>query len=177
LARRNVTNTAPALKSWTGADDALAEIRALDAKIDAKEAAKAEALQALQQTHDRDILPLVEKRDALGKAIEDYVTMHQDDLVDRRSKMLNHGTVGFRLGQPAVKAQKGWTLKKAVEALEIAKKRVWIAVKKSVDKVRILKDKPDADVLKKFGLEIVQEERVYYDTSDTATVNPEAEAA
>lgn len=177
MVRRNVTGAPAALQSWAGVDTALGTIRALEAEIAAGQAAKDAALQALQQEHDAAIVPKIEQRDALAKGLEEFVTLHQGDLGDARSKKLNHGRVGFRLGLPAVKTLKNWTLKKALEALENAKKRGWIAVKKSVDKAAILKAKPEPSELKPFGLEIGQEERFYYETEDTAAVNPESEAA
>jgi len=172
--RRIDKTTAPALQSWSGVDKALLRIRELDALIAAQEAAKDTQMRELQAKYDAVIIPRIEQRDALGRALEAFVKVHQDDLVGR-SRRLNHGIVGYRLGQPSVKTLKGWTLGKALEAITNAGKRSWIAIKRAVDKEAILRAKPPAEDLLKFGLEIAQQERFYYDTAEVETVNPAAE--
>jgi len=172
MARRRIDKTtAPALRSWAGVDDALHRIRELDALIVREEAAKDAHLREVQAKYDAVIIPRIEQRDALGRALEAFVKVHQDDL-EGRSRRLNHGIVGYRKGQRAVRTLKGWTLQKALEALLNAGKRSWIAIKKSVDKEAILKSDPPQAELDKFGLEIKQEERFYYETAEVETVNP-----
>ena len=172
-ARRNVTGAPPAIQSWAGADEALGFIRELDASIGKREAEKEESLKALQDRYDAQITPLIERRDALAKALEEFTTFNRGDL-DGQSRKLNHGVVGFRLGQRALAKLAKWTWAKVLEKIEAMGLSHFVRVKKEVDREAILRSDMDARALKTLGVEIVQEERFYYETAADETVAPKA---
>lgn len=177
MARRRVEPDAPAIQSWAGADEALRRIRELDAEIAAGEAAKAAELTAALARHDAQIVPRIEQRDALGKALEEFTRFHRADLGDAQSKPLNHGTVGFRIGQRALATLAKWTWAKVLDVLIERKADDYIAIKKSVDREAILGAKLSAEAMRDMGLKVVREERFYYATRDAEAVNPDAQAA
>lgn len=176
--RRRVEPDAPAIQSWTGADEALAQIRKLDARIGEEETEKQKNIAEMERRHDRVLVPLVEQRDALGKALEEFTSFHRQDLGDSQSKRMNNGVLGFRRGQRALKTLSKWTLKKMLAKLEELGLTRFIKVKKSVDKAEILKAQAagelDDQQLKQLGGKIEQKERFYYETPEQETVNPEA---
>lgn len=171
--RRNVP-AAPAITAWPQADSALAELRTLAAQSAELEARKDRALAAVKAHWDPKITPLLTQAAALEKALQEFALTHQADL-DARSRKLSNGTVGFRLGNPALATLPKWTWAKvltvvfpaaALDRLTRFAARVtpwgrFVRVEISLDKPALLKEPPAA--LKTIGCRIAQEERFYYE--------------
>jgi len=171
MARRNVTTGAQTIISWAGVDGALGRIAELDRSITIEEAEKAESLAKMKLDYDRQIGPIVEERDALASAIGDYCEHHREDLGNAKSRKLNRGTVGFRIGQPQLKTLAKWTWARVQESVERLKLKKYLSVKVALDKAAILadRDKLSEGTQRTIGVKIAQEERFYYEFPDVAT--------
>ena len=97
--------------------------------------------------------------------------MNRGDLGTAKSKQLNAGTLGFRLGQPSLKTMAKLTWEKVLEILQVNKMKKFIRVKTEVDKQALLASDLDDESLKGFGVRRVQEERFFYDFGEVATQN------
>ena len=166
-----------AIRSWAGADGALAEVRELEGEIARLERNKQFEFAQIGEQHDARILPTLQRRDVLAKALEEFATMNRGDLGTAKSKQLNAGTLGFRLGQPSLKTMAKLTWEKVLEILQVNKMKKFIRVKTEVDKQALLASGLDAESLKGFGVRIVQEERFFYDFGEVATQNLSATSA
>lgn len=187
MAEKQKPPAGPEIKSWVGADEALRELRELNTAIASREAHKSAALREVQERFDNDILPLAQKRDMALAALEDFAEANRAEFADKRSRELNHGTLGFRMGQLALQTLKKVTWKDVLARLLGAKSlRVYVVTKSNVDKESILRDaKPGPDgksvlndaKLQRIGVQVVQEERFYVELKDEETVSPCAAVA
>lgn len=103
-------------------------------------------------------------REAAEAQIASWAELHKADFGDRRSMALTHGTLGWRLGNPAVKLR---ARVRAEQALEMVKARLpeFVRTAEELDKAALLnayagKAVTDAD-LEACGLRIAQTERFY----------------
>jgi len=170
MAKQKV-NEGAAVTSWDSADAALAEIKRFELSISNRENEKDADLAAVKSRHDKSIQVLIEQRDALAKAVKEFATIHRVELGKMKSRKLNSGTVGFRLGMPALKPLKGWTFGKVLEMVRERGLRRYVRAKYSLDRQAILKANLDEEKQKDLGVEIVQEETFYYEFPDVETVN------
>lgn len=103
-------------------------------------------------------------REAAEEQIASWAELHKADFGERRSMALTHGTIGWRLGNPAVKLR---VRVRAEQALEMVKARLpeYVRTVEELDKAALLaayagKALTDAD-LEACGLRISQTERFY----------------
>lgn len=103
-------------------------------------------------------------REAAEAQIASWAELHKADFGDRRSMTLTHGTLGWRLGNPAVRLR---ARVRAEQALEMVKARLpeYVRAAEELDKAALLaayagKALTDAD-LEACGLRIAQTERFY----------------
>jgi phage host-nuclease inhibitor protein Gam len=170
MAQKHVAED-PAIRDWAGADEALAEIRQEEQFVAAREADKAGELQGIQAHYDGVIQPALQRRDALAKALEEFVGFRRGELGPGKSRDLNHGRVGFRLGQPALKTLARWTWAKVLECLIHQRARTYIRVRHEVDREALIRSGLDNEALKGFGVRVAQEERFYYELVERETVS------
>lgn len=103
-------------------------------------------------------------REAAEEQIASWAELHKADFGERRSMALTHGTIGWRLGNPAVKLR---ARVRAEQAIEMVKARLpeYVRTVEELDKAALLaayagKALTDAD-LEACGLRIAQTERFY----------------
>lgn len=103
-------------------------------------------------------------REAAEAQIASWAELHKADFGERRSMALTHGTIGWRLGNPAVKLR---ARVRAEQALEMVKARLpeFVRTVEELDKAALLnayagKAITDGD-LEACGLRIAQTERFY----------------
>lgn len=163
--------TAPAIRGWDGADRSLGEIRKLEAKVQEMDAAKLAEVQRVQEKHTAKIQPMLERIGLLAKGLQDFAEFHREDLGAQKSKKLNHGLVGFRLGHPSLKTLPKWTWKKVLACVKGSR---WadrfVRVKEEVAKDLLLGSNLDPEEMKALGVRMVQEERFFYEAKTDETV-------
>jgi phage host-nuclease inhibitor protein Gam len=162
--------TTPSLTSWDGADRALGEIRALEAQIAEAEGSKALGLKVVQDRWDAKIQPLNERVGILAKGLQEFAEFHREDMGAARSKALNHGRLGFRVGKPMLKPLPKWTFERVLELLQQNHKDEFTRTEQTIRKDAILNSTMTADQLKDLGLRRVQEDRFFYEIKDDSTV-------
>jgi phage host-nuclease inhibitor protein Gam len=164
---------APAIATWEGADRVLGEIRRIRPMIADLEAEKNAKLADLQAKYDQRIQPLIENVNIRAKSLREFAEFHREDLGSMRSKELNHGRIGFRLGQPTIRplAKKTWDW--VLTLLRTAGRDDLIRTTESVNK-EAFDSITTAEDLKKLGVQRVQEDRFFFEVKDDATVATKA---
>lgn len=171
VVKKRVDGT-PAIQGWEGADRALGEIRALEAEVKTLEGRKQEELRRIQEKHDVGIQPKVERIGLLAKGLEEFAEFHRGDLGAQKSRKLNHGLVGFRLGNPALKTLPKFTWDKVLTCLKNSRLGSrFVRVKEEVAKDAIQSANLSESELKDFGCRMVQEERFFYEVKADSTVS------
>ncbi len=149
----------------------LADVEALMAQVAAADA----ATRKITAQMDAEITRIRERyataldaekaaREAAEAQIASWAELHKADFGDRRSMTLTHGTLGWRLGNPAVRLR---ARVKAEQALEQVRQRLpeFVRSVEELDKAALLaaysgKAVTDAD-LEACGLKVTQTERFY----------------
>ncbi|GIV52475.1 MAG: hypothetical protein KatS3mg038_2996 [Candidatus Kapaibacterium sp.] len=133
-----------------------AEKRKIEAKMDA------EIAQIREKYADR-LLKLDRRLEELFDGMLIWAEANQHLFEGKRSLDYPHGVVGYRLGNPAVRLQRGMTTDKVIAlAREIAPDLV--AIKESLNKDLIIDRRDDLareGILDRLKIQIVQEDRFY----------------
>lgn len=121
-----------------------------------------------------------EEIDVMTERAQLWAKAHPEKFAKRKSIELTHGTIGFRLGTPKLKALAKWTMAKVLQALKDNKVSEYIRVKETIDKKALLKDAKDV-AIDQFGLRVVREETFFVDPKltelETREVTPTTQAA
>ena len=158
-------------KKPTPIPQSLADVEGLMAQVAAADAATrnitAQMDAEITRVRERYATALdIEKatREAAEEQIASWAELHKADFGDRRSMALTHGTIGWRLGNPAVKLR---ARVKAEQALEQVRQRLpeFVRTVDELDKAALLnayagKAITDGD-LEACGLKVTQTERFY----------------
>lgn len=158
-------------KKPTPIPQSLADVEGLMAQVAAADAATrkitAQMDAEITRVRERYATALdIEKavREAAEEQIASWAELHKADFGDRRSMALTHGTIGWRLGNPAVKLR---ARVKAEQALEQVRQRLpeFVRTVEELDKAALLnayagKAITDGD-LEACGLKVTQTERFY----------------
>lgn len=125
----------------------------MNTEIDAARARHQEQVEALQAT--------IKEKSLIAEA---WARAHPDQFDKTRSIDFGRGIVGFRTGQPTLKALKGWTLKDVLAALKrLAWGKNFVRIREEIAKDELIaarKTITDA-MAAKAGFEFVQEERFF----------------
>jgi len=101
------------------------------------------------------------------KLAQEYCDANPDMFDGKRSIDTTHAAVGYRTGMPKLKTLRGWTWDRVLESLASlpGKMRDYIRTKPEVDKAKIIAEADDigADCLRKFGMQLVQDETFFID--------------
>ena len=131
--------------------------RALTAKMDAE-------LKAVRDRYAADLDALDAAAKDLEAEIASWAELHKEDFGERRSLVLTHGTIGWRLGNPAIRLR---PRVKAEQALAMVKDRLpqYVRVTEELDKAALLAafsgKALTAEDLAACGLRVAQTERFY----------------
>ncbi len=131
--------------------------RALTAKMDAE-------LKAVRDRYAADLDALDAAAKDLEAEIASWAELHKEDFGAKRSILLTHGTIGWRLGNPAIRLK---PRVKAEQALAMVKERLpaYVRTVEELDKAGLLAAVAgkalDAEALAACGLRVAQTERFY----------------
>jgi phage host-nuclease inhibitor protein Gam len=159
------TEQSTTLKSWEEVDSTLKAIAVIKAKVMKEESDWNDERLKLQNKYQ----PLLDKFNAEVIGLERDVQLFCEDnktMFDvTRSRALNYGTVGFRLGTGALKTLKGFTWEAVKQVVKKSKKYAadFIRIKEDLDKQAILSSGVKKEELAKLGVYIHQEDSFYYE--------------
>ena len=159
------TEQSTTLKSWEEVDSTLKAIAVIKAKVMKEESDWNDERLKLQNKYQ----PLLDKYNAEVIGLERDVQLYCEDnksMFDvARSRALNYGTVGFRLGTGALKTLKGFTWEAVKQVVKKSKKYAadFIRVKEDLDKQAILSSGVKKEELAKLGVYISQEDAFYFE--------------
>ena len=131
--------------------------RALTAKMD-------EQLKAIRDRYAADLDALDAAQKALEAEIASWAELHKAAFGEKRSLVLTHGAIGWRLGNPAIRLR---PRVKAEQALAMVKDRLpqYVRVTEELDKSALLAafsgKALSAEALAACGLRVAQTERFY----------------
>lgn len=159
------TEQTTTLKSWEEVDSTLKAIAVIKAKVMKEQSDWNDERLKLQNKYQ----PLLDKFNAEVIGLERDVQLFCEDnktMFDvTRSRALNYGTVGFRLGTGALKTLKGFTWEAVKQVVKKSKKYAadFIRIKEDLDKQAILSSGVKKEELAKLGVYIHQEDAFFYD--------------
>lgn len=153
------------LKDWSGVDSSLKAIAVIESKRLQLEGDLNEQVLKVQQKYQPDIDKLNAERIGLERDIQLYCEENKSEFREQRSRALNYGTVGFRLGSGALKTLKGITWEAAKSLVKQSKKfrDKFLRTKEELDKNAILSSGLKKEDLAKLGVYIHQDDAFYYD--------------
>ena len=99
--------------------------------------------------------------EAITEAAAEWAARNPDEFGKRKSLGLTHGTIGWRIGQPTLKTQPGWTWDRVLEKLTGAEEWMrFIRIKSEVAKDLLLGERETLgpDTLKTLGVRVEQAE-------------------
>lgn len=141
-----------------------AAIRKMEAEMDQK-------IADVRKKYEQSLTEMKESQEDRMKQVHMWAENNRDDFDDKKSLDLVHAVIGFRTGNPAVKAQKGFTLVSCLNLLKKNNHTQFIRTKEELDKEAILAKRTDAETLAiigEAGLEISQTETFFIDTKSEA---------
>lgn len=159
------TEQTSTLKSWDEVDKTLKAVAVIKAKVMAQEAEWNEERIKLQNKYQ----PALDRNNAeiigLERDIQLYCEEKKNLFDETRSRKLNFGTVGYRLGTGALKTLKGFTWEAVKNVVKKSKKyaSTFIRVKEDLDKQAILGSGLKKEELAKLGVYVHQEDSFYYE--------------
>jgi len=167
------------IKSFEELDGALLELGKARAELQTQEAAMNEELQVITDKYAAKTAECSGTVATIEDAIEAFCEKNKDEFDETRSKIFNHGKVGFRTNPPSVKQlNKKW---KVESSIAFAKKLFgleYLREKTELDKPAILAayaaDKLKDEDLAGMGLRIEQEESFMVEANWTEIKNIKA---
>lgn len=139
--------------------------RALTAKMDAE-------LKAVRDRYAADLDALDAAQKALEEEIASWAELHKAAFGEKRSLVLTHGAIGWRLGNPAIRLK---PRVKAEQALQMVKERLpaYVRTVEELDKAGLLAAVAgkalDAEDLAACGLRVAQTERFFCEPKTEGT--------
>lgn len=142
-----------------------------DASIRKMEADMDQEIADVRKKYEKSLTDLKESQEKRMEEVHLWAQNNREDFDAKKSLDLVHAVIGFRTGNPAVKAQKGFTLVSCLNLLKKNKHTEFIRTKEELDKEAILAKRTDEATLKiisEAGLEISQTETFFIDTKSEA---------
>lgn len=93
---RHVRPETTEIQDWEQANAVLAELGELERQKTTEETRAAKLIDGINAELTERTRPLCDRRELLERRLEAFVTAHRPDLNGKKSRNLNHGTVGFR---------------------------------------------------------------------------------
>jgi phage host-nuclease inhibitor protein Gam len=172
-------DAAPLFQDWTEVDDALRQIREIDAKV-AKVEVRANELSRKADDERATVAEDLKLKKQLEKNMEEYCVAQLPEMA-AKSRKLNHGTIQFNASKECV-VMKGFTIAAALQVMvgPLQDKLIAIIEKLSARFVRVKYEIDKAGALAAFnagkvtnaklaplGLEVVEKDNFGYTLSDT----------
>ena len=157
------TDQKTTLSSCSEVDSALKAIAVITTKINKEEADWNEERLKLQNKYTSVIDRYNSEKIGLERDIQLFCESQKDVFTEQRSRTLNYGTVGFRLGNGALKTLKGITWEAAKSLIKSSKKwrDSFLRIKEDIDKQAILSAGLKKEELAKIGLYVHQDDGFY----------------
>ena len=114
MAAKKKVDAAPVYSSWDDVDNALREIREIDAKVGIVEL-KANALRTQADQLCATVADDLKQKTQLEKNMEAFCTLQLPNM-EAKSRKLNHGTIQFNASKECV-VKSGFTIKAATEVM------------------------------------------------------------
>lgn len=158
-------------------EDIEASVRELciaSVRLDEEQARMNMELAAVRERYEPQMAALSATADEEAERIRAWADAHPDEFATRKSIAMVHGTLGYRVGQPALKTIRGVTWDKVLAILR-AHLPNYIRIKEEVDKEALLADRETLgdENLKTLGLRVEQAERFFVEPNKE-TVRPAA---
>lgn len=156
---------AVALKSRTDAERVVREAVALQLDLEAAIVERDREVEAVQGRHNTGIDALNSRIEEKMAVLEQWAQTNPQEFQARSAKVAGH-TLGWRLGNHAAKALKGFTWAKVLEKLRASRRSVrdrFIRIKEEPNKEAMIEARSHPKLLARFGVEIVQGETFYLD--------------
>ena len=120
-------------------------------------------IQAVRERYETD---LAADSETLERKMEDlrvWAEANPSAFGAARSLETMHGTLGWRIGQPALKTLAGWTFDRVLQVLKDTGATGYIRVKEEVNKQQLLghRDNLGTEKLRELGLRVVQEDSFF----------------
>lgn len=162
-----------ALKNLEEVSVSLSEMARLKGEFDAQSAALEKEVSMIRRKYEERLLNLACDLDVGEKLVLSYLKKNKAEFDGPpRSVELPAGKIGWRLGQPHLKAkQKGNTWEKILAVLEGVGAETYLRRKVEVNKDALLEDaqKVGEHVLQPFGLKIAQDDKPFIELKEETT--------
>lgn len=157
------TDQKTTFSNWSEVDSALKAIAVITTKINKEEADWNKELLKLKNKYTSLLDRYNAEKIGLERDIQLFCESQKDIFADTRSRTLNYGIVGFRLGNGALKTLKGITWEASKALIKASKKfrDSFLRVKEDIDKQAILSADLKKEELAKIGLYVHQEDSFY----------------
>lgn len=151
------------IKTFDDLDNALLELGKAKAELQKQEAEMNEEIQVVTDKYAESTAECSGTVATIEDAIEDFCSRNKDEFDETRSKIFNHGKVGFRTNPPSVKQlNKKWKVESSIAFAKKLFGKKYLREKTELDKATILGDyaaeKLKDEDLAGMGLRIEQEE-------------------
>ncbi len=151
------------INSFEDLDNALLELGKAKAELQKQEAAMNEEMQIITDKYAESTAECSGTVATIEDAIETFCAKNKDEFDETRSKVFNHGKVGFRTNPPSVKQlNKKWKVESSVAFAKKLFGKKYLREKTELDKAAILGDyaaeKIKDEDLAGMGLRVEQEE-------------------
>jgi phage host-nuclease inhibitor protein Gam len=178
MATKKTVAAGPVFSSWDEVDDALRQIRQIDATV-GKVEAQANALRVKADELCATVADNLKERKQLERNMEEYCTAQLPEM-DAKSRKLNHGTIQFNASKECV-VMKGFTIAAALQVMigalqdnltKLTEKlgARYVRVKCEIDKAAALSafnaKTTNNTKLAAFGLEVVEKNNFGYTLAD-----------
>lgn len=157
------TDQQTTLNSWQEVDSALKAIAVITNKINKEESTWNEELMKLKNKYTALLNRYNAEKIGLERDVQLFCESQKDIFAETRSRTLNYGIVGFRLGNGALKTLKGITWEAAKSLIKSSKKwrENFLRIKEDIDKQAILSANLKKEKLAKIGMYVHQEDSFY----------------
>ena len=147
--------------------DATSKIKGIEAEIEL-------ATQEIRRKYQHKLDALMAVREDNFDKLQVFAEANKRELfVSKKSMELTHGTMGFRLGTPAVEKSKKVTWEGVLENLRLIDSN-FVRTKEEANKELIIAGRQDAETMQKLraiGLDVVQKETFFVEARAEDLVN------
>lgn len=149
-------------------DTLMGEYAQTDANIESITATMDEEIGKIREKYSERLNELTEKRETAFNRLQLWAEQNKDELfAKKKSKDLVHGILGFRIGTPKLKAEKGFTWAAVQTLLNSVKGgKQYLRTKVEIAKDLLIADRKQPktiEVLKEAHIEVVQDETFFID--------------
>lgn len=151
------------IKSREAAEESMAALATATYRRDKIEAHMNLQLAAVREKFEAELATLADEIKTEEKRLRDWADSNPGLFAPARSLRLTHGTIGYRLGNWAVKLIRGFKSERAVALVKSAIGPAYVRVREELDKELILADraKLPPDTLAGCGIRLEQAEAFF----------------